>query len=297
MIRGAFTFDTTPDGDLVNAASNVEALRRLWLNPFLIDPADLGPGDRGDFDNGAWHVACHVSGAGGVRRTADGTLMWLEISHRDAIDEYWATATLRRGSRVETVALDSAQGRTLLTGSTLAGFVEGTSIGRVSARGVIDPPDRFNLWRRQDFDQPAGSPDDGGKVWEHWCTTRDIRPSHRIGTSMLTALVSLAAALGDRFIATVARGRRDYGHPVQLAAMVYAGVVGANSATWDTTPVAIPETAVPALLEADPIRALEAVERLDWGREPRYCMFERRRTAWSTAKHVEADLKAFKPFP
>ena len=92
MIRGAFYFDTTPDGELLNTASNVEALRRLWRDPFLIDPADLGPGNRGDFDNGAWHVACHVSGAGGVRRTADGTLMWLEISHRGAIDEYWATA-------------------------------------------------------------------------------------------------------------------------------------------------------------------------------------------------------------
>ena len=255
MLRGAFHFEVAPNGDLENTALNVEILRSLFLHPALIDGDDLGPGNRGDFDHGAWHVACHIAGAGGVCRHANGSLMWLEISHRRTTDEYCATVTLRHGKATETLCVDTAEGREVLAGSSLVGFVEGTSLGRTSARGVLDPPDRFNLWRRQDFDQPVGSASDGGKVWEHWCTLRDIRPSHSIGTSMLAAFVSLAAALGDRFIPTVARGRREYGHPRQVAAFVYAGLTAESSALWDTKPTAIPTAAVPVLQESDPRRS------------------------------------------
>jgi hypothetical protein len=296
MLRGAFHFEVTADGDLENSALNVEILRNLFLHPALIDGDDLGPGNRGDFDRGAWHVACHIAGAGGVRKHANGSLMWLEISHRRTTDDYWATVTLRRGGAVETLGIDTAEGRAALAGSSLAGFVEGTSLGRTSARGVLDPPDRFNLWLRQDFDQPVGSTGDGGKVWEHWCTLRDIRPSHAIGTSMLGAFIALASALGDRFIPTVARGRREYGHPKQLAAAVYAGLTDQSSAVWDTKPVAIPAAAVPALQESDPRRTLEAIEPFTWGEPlPRYFMFERKIAGWSTARDVAADLKGFTP--
>lgn len=293
MSRGAFQFDTSDAGDLLNTAENVEALRRLWLHHTLVTGEDLGPGDRGDFDVGAWHVACHLAGAGGVRRTADGALLWLEISHDRAADGYYASITANRGGLVETQRLDSAEGRRLLRGSTLLGFVEGNSTGRISARGAADPTDRFNLWRRQDFDQPIDMDDDGGKVWEHWCTLRDIRPTARIGSSVLTAFVSLAAALGDRFIPTVARGRRDYGHPIQLAASVYAGVTADRSALWDVTPTVVGPAVEPLLLEAQPAVALEAVERLDWSDPPRYYMFQRRIKSWSHAKDVREDLKTF----
>lgn len=297
MLRGAFQFEVTDDGDLLNSAGNVEALRRLWLHHTLVEGTLLGPGDRGDFDVGAWHVACHLAGAAGARRAADGSLLWLEISHDHAADAYYASVTVKRGGIVETVRLDSAEGRSLLRSSKLLGFVEGTSTGRVSARDVDDPPDRFNRWRRQDFDQPIGSDEDGGKVWEHWCTLRDIRPSHRIGTSVLTAYVSLTAALGDRFPAAVARGRREYGHPVQLAAMVYAGFVASKSALWDTKPTVLPASVVPFLLRAEPASALEAAERLDWSRPPRYYMFKRKVKKWSPARAVRRDLKGFSPEP
>src|SRR5262249_57349134 len=89
-----------------------------------------------------------------------------------------------------------AEGRALTEGSPLLGFVEGSSIGRTSSRHVFDGPDRFNLWRRQDFDQPVTSPLEGGKVWEHWCTLRDLRASNRIGLSAVTAYVSLVPAPG-----------------------------------------------------------------------------------------------------
>ena len=290
-VRGTFEFLVTPTGDLINHATNVRLLGQLWLDRTLLTGDDLGPGDPGDFDFGAWHSSCHLLGAGGARKAADGRILWLEVSHHPLRDEYFASVTVREKAGPRTVPLDSADGRTLVDRSILLGFVEGNSTGRTSARQVCDGPDRFNLWRRQDFDQPAGTDLEGGKVWEHWCTLRDLRASNRIGLSALTAYVSLVAALGDRFAAAVARGRRDYGHPRQLVALVQAGFVGAEAATWDVTPTALPATAEPLLSEADPARALEAVEKLDWAKGPRYFMFARKLASWSAAKAVKADLK------
>ena len=238
--RGSLNFQITPTGDLQNSATNVKLLRQLWADRSLVHGEDLGPGDEGDFDHGAWHSSCHLLGAGGVRRAADGRVVWLEVSHDADRDVYFASATVREPTRVRTVPLESAEGRTLLDQSDLLGFVEGNSTGRTSARRTFDAPDRFNLWRRQDFDQPLTAEVEGGKVWEHWCTLREPAPSNRVGLSVLTAYVSLAAALGDKFAASVARGRREYGHPRQLCALVHAGFVDLDSAAWDTTPSAIP---------------------------------------------------------
>ncbi len=291
MKRGTFGFEVSNQGVVLDIAANVETLRRLWLDRTLIQGDDLGPGDAGDFDNGAWHVACHLVAAGGVMRAADGRLLWLELSHEPRVDEYVATVTGADRSGARTERLDSPEGRALLQGATLLGYVEGNSVGRASARGVNDPPTLFNLWRRQDFDQPPGTDADGGKVWEHWCTLRDIRPSARIGASVLRAYLSLVAALGDRFVPTVARGRRDYGHPQQLRAMVIAGLVGKESALWDTTPVAVPAAAERLLLEAEPAKALQAVGPLAWDNPPRYYMFSRRIGRWSPVAAVREDLK------
>jgi hypothetical protein len=291
MSRGTFQFETTDEGALYNMAGNVKTLRRLWLDRKLIDGEDLGPGDPGDFDYGAWHVACHLLGAGGVMQSASKQLLWLEVSHDPARDDYYASVTTQAKTGPATCRLDSAEGRSLVAGATLAGFVEGNSVARISARGTNDPPELFNLWRRQDFDQPVGEEADGGKVWEHWCTLRDIRPSARIGTSVLTAFVSLVSVLGDRFVPTVARGRRDYGHPKQLRAMVKAGFVGKQSALWDTQPVAIPPAAEKLFLEAEPAKSLPAAAQLDWSKTPRYYMFQRRIQSWSTTDKVKEDLK------
>lgn len=293
MLRGTFGFDVTSDGDLVNSAKNVEALRKLWLDRTLVQGYYIGPGDPGDFDYGSWHVGCHLAGAGGVRKTKKGALLWLEISHNPVRDEYYASVTAREGKTIQTFSLDSAEGRSVITDSTLIGFVEGNSLGRTSSRGVNDPSNLFNLWRRQDCDQPVDSPDDGGKVWEHWCTLRDIRSTSRIGTSVLQAYVSLVSALGDRFAPTVARGRRDYGHPEQLCALVRAGFTAEASATWDTTPKPIPQKIEKFFLAADPASELEAVEQLEWGAHPRYYMYERKIKSWSSAKNVKDDLGSF----
>lgn len=293
MKRGSFEFESTHDGELVNSVQNVEALRRLWLDRSLIRGDDLGPGDAGDFDNGAWHVACHVVAAGGVRRARSGEVLWLELSHDATRDEYYASVTGKSGGHVGIHRLDSVEGRRMLEGSVLLGFVEGNSLGHISSRGVSDPRDRFNGWTRQQFDQPADSGIDGGKVWEHWCTVRDIRSSHRIGSSVLTAYIALMAALGDRFVAAVARGRRSYGHPKQLCAMVRAGLTSEGAAIWNVTPQTIPTDAESKLLEAHPSDALDACATFAWGNEPRYYMFERRIGSWSAAGSVRTDLAAF----
>jgi hypothetical protein len=292
MSRGTFEFDVTPTGELLDSPRNAEALRRLWLDRSLVRGADIGPGNPGDFDDGAWHSSCHLVAGGGVRRAADGSLLWLEISHDPTDDDYFASVTSRNGSP-RTVKLDSQEGRALLERSQLLGFVEGNSKGRISARGVADPSDRFNRWRRQDFDKTADERGDGGKVWEHWCTTRDIRPGNRYGSAVLTAYVALTAALTDLFAAVVARGRRVYGHPVQLAAMVEAGFVAQRSAVADITPRPMSREVEALFNQAEPAAALEAVSKLEWGTEPRYYMFGRRIGSWSKAADVRNDLRTF----
>ncbi len=293
MKRGTFNFELTAEGNLADTAENVEALRRLWLDRTIISGSSLGPGNPGDFDHGAWHVSCHVAGAGGVRRAADGRLLWLEISHDPNPDLYYASVTAETAGRVSTFRLESPEAKGLLQGSKLLGFVEGNSTGHISARQVSDPPARFNKWQRQDFDQPVDSSGEGGKVWEHWCTLRDIRPSCAIGSSVLGAYVSLVAALGDRFPPTVARGRRDYSHPTQLCAFVRAGFASEESAKWDTMPVAIPAAAENLLLEARPADCLAAVKQLSWEDPPRYHMFSRRISRWSSAAAVRRNLRRF----
>src|SRR5262245_1403694 len=93
--RGLLKFQVTAAGDLLNSATNVRLLAQLWLDRKLIDGDDLGPGDPGDFDYGAWHSSCHLLGAGGVRRAADRRLLWLELAHRPERDEYFAAAAVR----------------------------------------------------------------------------------------------------------------------------------------------------------------------------------------------------------
>ena len=240
MSRGVFQFQTTADGDLTNSAENVEALRRLWLHHSLVYGEDIGPGDRGDFAVGAWHSSCHLAGAAAVRRAADGGVIWLEISHDPRLDEYFASATHRVDSKCVTLRVDSAEGRHAARPVDAPGLrrrqFDRTHIGarRQRSSRSIQPlaPAGF---------RPAG--DQQGR-WRQGVgalvTMRDIRVGNRIGTSVLTAYVSLVSAAGDWFPATVARGRRDYGHPVQLAAMVFAGFTSHRSATWDIQPLVIP---------------------------------------------------------
>lgn len=278
--RGSLGFEVGPDGNLMNNAANVERLRTLWLDRSAIDGELLGPGDPGDFDHGAWHVSCHLVAAGGVRRTADGRLLWLEISHDATRDHYYASVTYANDGEPQTLPLHSVEGEEVVVGSTLLGFVEGSSTGRISARGAVDPDDAFNGNPRQEYDEPPDSPNEGGKVWEHWCTLRDIRPSAVIGSSVLTAYVALLSVLGDAFAAIVARGRHEYHHPDQLSAMVAAGLISREAAMMSMTATAIPPAAAQAFCLGEAGIALRHCEMLDWADPPRYHMFARKINSW-----------------
>src|SRR5262245_35954248 len=100
--RGSLQFLITPTGDLVNGAINVRLLAQLWADRTLIRGVDLGPGDPGDFDHGAWHSSCHLLGAGGACRATDGRILWLEVSHLRSRDEYFASVTFRDSGKPRT---------------------------------------------------------------------------------------------------------------------------------------------------------------------------------------------------
>ena len=110
MYRGNYEFDVDENGDLKNSADNLEKLRKLWLDRDNIDGDDIGTGDPGDFDNGAWHVACHLLGGGGVRKLANGKLAWLQVSYNSATDRYFASATVREDKATRIVLLDFGGG-------------------------------------------------------------------------------------------------------------------------------------------------------------------------------------------
>jgi hypothetical protein len=267
----------------------MEKVRKLFRDGTIIN-GNWGPGNFGDFDNGSWHVLCHLAGGSGVLNTRDGRA-WCGITHVPANDTYAATITYRKNGVVTTKPLGEGDGEALADGAECLGYIEGSSVGHISNRNANDPPNAFNRWPRQSFDKEADSDQDGGVVWEHWCTTRDIRPTSAIGSSVIKAYTTLVSKLGGRFIAAVARGRREHNHPKQLVALVKAGLLTSDEALWNVTPEPIPRAAQELLYEARPGDALEAAQSLAFtpGNQ-RYFMFQRRIRRWSQADEVKRDL-------
>lgn len=286
-LRGSYNFDINNSGDIVNSVDNTELLRKLWLDRKILSFGDLGPGDPGDFDNGAWHSSCHLVGASGVCRDINGNLSLLEISYNQETCLYEPSLTLREGNEILTININSALAQENLHHSKIVGFVEGTSEGRISARGVADRSELFNNNPRQEYDQEPDSPKEGGRVWEHWCTLRDIRTSSQIATSILSAYVSLTSVLGDKFPAMVLRGRKDYGHPMQLCAMVQAGFISKETTLLDLTPKQIPFNVGMKFKTANPKEELEGIELLEWsGNELSYYMYTRKINSWCNSNYI-----------
>jgi len=272
--RGSFNFRVTERGNLVDCPENVTKLRDLWLDRTLISRNELGPGVR---DGEAWHISCHLVAAGSVFRSSSGILQWLEISHLNSSDLYYPSITTEDNGNINTVSLLSETGMSLIQGSTLLGYVEGTSEGRISARGVEDSSERFNGYLRQSYNSTPGTGVRGGKIWEHWCTTRNLSPSLDISNSLLSAYITLCAISGDLFSATVTRGRTQYSHPKQLDAMIIAGFTSEDSVTFQITPSPISRNAEALFHEATPQSAYNAVKMLDWKEDQiQYFMYERR---------------------
>ena len=285
--RGSYGFAIQTNGSLVDSPENLDKLRALFRDGAIIN-GTWGPGNTGDFDHGSWHILCHLAGGSGVVETTGGRA-WCGITHVPANDIYAATITCRSNGSVETVPIAGPRGGALLNGANSLGFIEGSSVGHISARGVQDPAGAFNGWPRQSFDKSIASDEDGGTVWEHWATTRDIRTSSGIGTSVLTAYLTLVSLLGGRFVAAVARGRREHGHPLQLVALVKAGLLTTEEALWDVTPEPIPQVAQNQLYEARPADAFAAAASLAFP-ALRYYMFQRRIRRWSKTADVKKDL-------
>ena len=290
MYRGNYEFDVDENGNLKNSAYNLEQLRKLWLDRDNIDGDDIGPGIPAISTTAPGMSPATSLGGGGVRKLANGKLAWLQVSYNGATDRYFASATVREDKATRIVLLNSAEGAPCCRTRNFSALSK-------ELRSAGCPPATSPIRRRcstcgagRISTSRRARPQDGGRVWEHWCTLRDIRPAHAIGTSVLTAFVSLVAALGDLFIPCVARGRREYGHPVQLRAMVRAGLVGRASATWDGKPSAISKEAEKLLLEADEAAALKAAEQLKWSSPPQYYMFSRKISGWSKAEEVKADI-------
>ena len=285
-VRGSSRFEYEPSsGRILNTPENVERLRALWLDRDFVSADDLGPGDPGDFDSGAWHVSCHLVAAGAVFRDATEGLVWIEISHKPDEDLYYPSATYHAGDTIVTTPLDTTEAKAILSHAELLGFVEGSSQGRISARGMVDSPHRFNSNPRQDYDAPIESNEEGGKVWEHWCTLRDLRPSNSIATSVLAAYVAVVAAVGDRFVAAVARGRHEYGHPKQLAVLVKSGFISEAASEWGTLPYEIARDVERLFYEATPQDSFRGAQSLVWDEtgQLRYYMFRRKIDSWNPA--------------
>ena len=287
--RGSYDFEVSASGALADNDSNLEKLRKLFRDERIIG-GKWGPGAPGDFDHGSWHILCHLAAGAGVL-VDGGTRSWVGITHDPARDTYEASIAVRENGSMRTVPLASGDARAMVGRSSCVGFVEGSSEGHIAARGARDPADAFNGWPRQDYDRDVSDRRDGGTVWEHWSTTRDIRPSSKIGMHVLRAYLGLVSVLGGRFVAAVARGRRDHDHPIHLVALVRAGVLTEGEATWDVTPQPIAKPVQDLLYEARPKDSLAAVDKLPFTPgDQKYFMFERRIDRWSKASQVKQDL-------
>jgi hypothetical protein len=291
--RGLYGFEIQSDGNVADCDSNLELLRKLFRDGVIIKER-FGPGNPGDFDFGSWHILCHLAGGSAVFKLG-GQRLWVGIIHKGAPDAYEAGVVCRNGGNVAILGLKSDAGRAKAAQGSLLGFIEGSSAGHVLARGIRDPRGAYNGWLRQDFDRNVWSTAEGGTVWEHWCTTRDLRQTNGPGDTLLRAYLSMVAAFGGRFVAAVARGRRSHEHPFQLCALVKAGLLTADEAAWDCTPLPIPGKVQRLLYEARLDDYLKAAEKLDWprGASPSYYMFKRCIQQWSPSAAVRADLAAF----
>lgn len=291
--RGLYGFEIQPNENLADTESNLELLRKLFRDGSIIK-AKFGPGIEGDFDHGSWHILCHLAGGSAVLDLS-GSKMWVGLTHKGVPDAYEASAVFRKGGTVSTVELKSDAGKAKAASGSLGFFIEGSSCGHILARGIRDPENAYNGWLRQDFDKSVWSKAEGGTVWEHWCTTRDLRQANIPGDSLLRGYLTLISFLGGRFIAAIARGRRSHEHPLQLCALVKAGLLTEDEALWDTTPLPIPGKVQRLFYEARPADYLKAAEKLEapQGSASAYFMFKRCIRQWSPSSAVRADLAAF----
>jgi hypothetical protein len=223
-VRGEYGFAINSHGHLLDSEDNFQKAQRMFLDWKIIN-GQGGPGTNSN-DKGSWHVLCHLAGAAALYQSSEKLPGWAGITYDEASNSYVATFSYYYKEKVRTALLDSEEARHVITGYEPRGYVEGASRGHILNRKANDPGDPQKDDRRQDYNQPVDSTKDGGPVWEHWTTTRDILTSDSLGTGLLRSYLRLVALLGGRYCGTVARGRfeREYCHIIHLCSLVHAGL-------------------------------------------------------------------------
>ena len=263
--RGSLQFLITPAGDLANSATNVRLLAQLWADRTLIRGDDLGPGDPGDFDHGAWHSSCHLLGAGGAPRQP----MAASCGSKSPTPAFamsispaslFATRASRRRSR-------SIRPRVACSWRT--------PLSLVSSRGTPPAAHRHATSSMP----PTGSTSGGGRI-SISPSPRYLREGRSGNTGVPSATCGRPTGLGCRRsrptclssrpweIGSAPRSRAagaNTATPSNSARSSTPGFVGADSATWNATPTPIPAGVEPLFLDAEPERGLTAVEQTQLG--------------------------------
>lgn len=274
-----YSFQRNSQDRLAESEYNLQAIRRLFLDWDIIQD-DGGEGAaRGD--GGAWHGTCHLVAAGILGVQKNRRLAWFEVGWDKKQGRYEAQVVLEdeTGIRIENI---TGRGESWADEMQIVAYVEGNSCGSISNTAAVDPGNSDEIDRRQDYNRvPMDFESDGGKVWEHWCTTRDIKSSGGIGEQVLRAYLTLLAVGGTEFAATVLRGRPYCGHPAQLKACIEAGLVTKEDVSWPESPEPIPINAQLLFQYSDPFLSFAACRRLPLGNKGRqYFMFQRCLHLW-----------------
>jgi hypothetical protein len=286
--RGTYNFEFDEQDKILPNEVNFHKLRTMFLDRNLINGEFLGPGDKGDFDFGSWHILCHLTAACAVFKKSN-SYIWTEISHIPFIDKYTATVTIdSKREAISTFPLYSTAGQEIVQGSELIGFVEGSSFGHISARDSQDDPKDFNNNLRQEYDNDVSSIKEGGRVWEHWVVTRNISELSHVGSSILLAYLEMLSICGGIYTGIVGRGRVDYHHPQQLKALEIAGLIKIEEALLDIMPKPIAQTLALKIYTANPKICIETIKYLPWDiNKISYFMFQRKINNWNTKENFK----------
>jgi len=295
-MRGEYGFTIDSQEHLLCNEDNYQKAQRMFLDWNIIN-GQGGPGTDPN-DKGSWHILCHLAGASALFESPKKLPGWVGITYNEVGNSYAATFSYYQGEKVRIAALDSDEARKAMASYVLRGYIEGASRGHILNRKANDPGDSTKVDRRQDYDQQVDSTKDGGPVWEHWTTTRDILTVDSLGTSLLMSYLRLVALLGGRYCGTVARGRfdREYCHVIQLCSLVEAGFIAPQDALWEVEPVTIPQEVQVVFHEANPEAFLQgATMLLDIAKaQENYYMYERRIDNFVAASSLTTIARTFR---
>lgn len=262
------------DGKLIENEHNLHEIIRLLLDWGIINH-NGGEGTRAG-DGGSWHGICHIVAAGVVGQLANGQPAWLEIGWHPIKKRYCPIIVFEDNNEIRVQDIDG-KAKEWASRITVRAYVEGNSRGRISNRQAIDPGVPEKNDRRQDYDRfPLDFENEGGKVWEHWCTTRDIKKKDGSGAQVLRAYLALLSVVGTEFAAVILRGRLNYGHPDQLRGCIEAGLITKKDANWLGWPKPIPMDSQILFYYSEPLLSFAACKRLLLKHDQvQYFMFER----------------------